>query len=232
MQSSLIQIKVKERLNKLDSSDYDLLECWQIREAFNKAQIEWVRRQVHGNNQKQEGDEETRMRLDDLQNLLKSANLSGKEKENLYFETEILPKDYLYYKRLTPIVSKAGCTGKRLTSKLREESNVDDLLTDWASQPSFDFEQTFHTILGNKARIYTKNDFEVEKVKLIYYRVPRSIDFGSCEHLDGSEGQDIDPEFKDDIVELIIDDTVSILAGDIESPNQYQITKQRTEINN
>lgn len=232
MQSSLIWLKVKERLNKLDSSDYDNIECWQVREAYNKAQLEWVRRQIHGNNQKQEGDEETRIRIDDLQNLLKPSFLSGTTKESLFFETAPLPKDYLYFKRVTPLASKNGCTGKRINSKLREEANVDELLDDWSSQPSFDFEQTFHTIIGNKIRVYTNDDFEVEKVKLTYYRKPREIDFGNCEHLDGSAGQDIDPEFKDDIVELIIDDTISILAGDIESPNQYQLTKQRTEVNN
>lgn len=232
MQSSLIWLKIKERLGKLDSSDYDNIECWQVREAFNKAQLEWVRRQIHGNNQTQEGDEETKMRVDDLQMLLKQVTLKGIEKENLFFETEKLPSDYLYFKRLTPIANKNHCKGRRLKSTLREEANADEYLQDYALQPSFDFEETFHTLIGNKVRVYTNNDFNVEKVKMIYYRQPRPIDFGNCEQLDGTPGQDIDPELKDDVLELIIDDTVSILAGDIESPNQFQITKQRTEINN
>jgi hypothetical protein len=63
-------LKIKQRLNKLDSSDYDNIQCWQIREAINKAQLEWIRRQVHGVNLTKEGDEETRMRVDDLQPLL------------------------------------------------------------------------------------------------------------------------------------------------------------------
>ena len=57
MLNSTIQIKVKERLNKLDSLDYDNIECWQIVEAFNKVQIEWARRQLHGGNIYKEGDE-------------------------------------------------------------------------------------------------------------------------------------------------------------------------------
>lgn len=232
MQSSLIWLKVKERLNKLDSSDYDNIECWQVREAFNKAQLEWVRKQIHGNNQFAEGDEETKMRVDDLQMLLKQVTLKGIEKENLFFETEKLPNDYLYFKRLTPIANKEYCKGRRLKSTLREEANADEYLQDYSLQPSFDFEETFHTLIGNKIRVYTNNDFNVEKVKMIYYRQPRAIDFGNCEHLDGSAGQDIDPELKDDVLELIIDDTVSILAGDIESPNQFQIAKQRADINN
>ena len=60
-----------QRLNKLASNDYDNIECWQIIEAFNKAQIEWCRRQLHGNNMYKEGDEmHLRRRIDDLQLLL------------------------------------------------------------------------------------------------------------------------------------------------------------------
>ena len=47
MLNSTIVIKVKQRINKLDSQDYDNLECWQIVEAFNKAQVEWCY-PVHG----------------------------------------------------------------------------------------------------------------------------------------------------------------------------------------
>lgn len=86
MNNNLLQIKIKERLNKLASQDYDNLKCWQIAEAFNKAQLEWVRRQVHGNNQRKEGDESTKMLIDDLQLLLVQVNLTGTKKD-FYFET-------------------------------------------------------------------------------------------------------------------------------------------------
>ena len=39
-------------------------------------------------------------------------------------------------------------------------------------------------------------------------------------------------EFKDDLVELMIDETVSILAGDIESMNSFQRMSQSVEKNN
>ena len=57
MLNSTITIKIKQRINKLDSQDYDNIECWQIVESFNKAQVEWTRRQLHGGNQYKEGDE-------------------------------------------------------------------------------------------------------------------------------------------------------------------------------
>jgi hypothetical protein len=51
MLNQTIVLKVKQRLNKLDSQDYDNLETWQIIEAFNKAQVGWCRRNLHGINQ-------------------------------------------------------------------------------------------------------------------------------------------------------------------------------------
>jgi hypothetical protein len=230
MNASLIFIKVQERLNKLASSDYDSLQLWQVREAYNKAQLEWVRKQIIGKNDLQEGDEETKNKVDDLQILLKYTTLSGKNTKT-YFESEKLPIDYLYFKRLVPYIQKGECLERRIKSNLREEANVDDYLNDWAMQPSFDFEQTFHTLIGNRARVYTNGDFKVNSVELTYYRYPRELDFQDAPRVDGKKPRQTDPEFKDDIVELIIDDTVSILAGDIESPNTFSISAQRAKIN-
>lgn len=231
MIASLVQIKVKERLNKTDSADYDNLECWQVREAFNKAQLEWVRRQIHGKNDTQEGDEESAQRVNDIQNLLQSHTLEVRKNE-LFFEAKHLPIDLLFLKRVTPVVSCKTCKDKTIKSTLREEGNVDEYLQDWSMKPSFEFEETFHTMINNTIRVYSNNEFDVKEIRVVYYRIPRSINFGNCQQMDGSSGTEIDPEFKDDVVELIIDDTVSILAGDIESPNAMQITKQRSEINN
>lgn len=94
MNNSILQLKVKQRLNKLDSNDYDNLEAWQIIEAFNKAQIEWVRRQLHGGNQYREGDEGSKRRIDDLQLLLTQIPLAGTQL-TMYYETTDLPADYL-----------------------------------------------------------------------------------------------------------------------------------------
>lgn len=231
MQASLIQIKIKERVNKGDSADYDNLECWQIREAYNKEQLEWTRRQIHGKNDTQEGDEESAQRVNDLQTLLQPATLEVR-KNGVFFEAKHLPADLLFLKRVTPVVSCKKCKEKTIKSTLREEANVDEYLQDWSMQPSFEFEETFHTMINDTIRVYANGEFEVKEIKIVYYRIPRSINFGNCQQMDGSSGTEIDPEFKDDIVELIIDGAVSILAGDIESPNAMQITKQRSEINN
>lgn len=213
-----VSAKMDLRLNKGASADYDNLWPYQKEEAFNKAVTEWVRRQKHGKNQTQEGDEETDMRVDDLQLLLKTDTLIARDK-GLYSETEKIPLDYLYYKRITPIVSKGICENVQMKSHLREEANVDDLIT----MPSFDFEETFHTMINNKFHIYHNKDFKISKANLTYYRKPKVYSFKKLDTV---------LEFKDDVCELLVDESCKILSSDIESPNQKSLAQERVETNN
>ena len=124
MLNSTITIKIKERINKLDSQDYDNIECWQFVEAFNKAQIEWCRRNLHGGNMYKEGDELSKKRIDDLQPLLIELSLTGNVTDD-YFETNNFPKDtYLEYKRISTDATSECCTDPRsMTVYLAEAPN-------------------------------------------------------------------------------------------------------------
>jgi len=232
MLNSTITIKLKERLNKLDSQDYDNILCFQVVEAFNKAQVEWSRRQLHGINAKREGDEQSTRRKDDLQVLLVETDPILSE-EDIYYSGPI-PENYLQWKRLDVNACKGCCDNRRMTVYLAAEENLNQLLRDKLKQPSFQWAETFATLTDDKFRVYTNKDFEVSDVSLTYYRQPRKIQVKGCTDpytgLDST--QEILCEFKDDIVELIIDEAVSILAGDIESGNQYSRGQQEAERNN
>lgn len=214
---TLLQVstKIDLRLNKGASSDYDNLWAYVKQEAFNKGVNEWVRRQYNGTNAKQIGDEETVGKVDDLQILLKKDGLTFRDK-GLYVETNKLPSDYLYFKRLTPYVSKDSCSNIPIQSYLREEANVDSLLT----MPSFKFEETFHTLIGNKIHLYHNKDFTVDKVELTYYRKPIFYDFKKLSTV---------VEFKDDICETLVDEACKIIASDLESLNAKALAEQRTK---
>lgn len=232
MNNNVLQIKIKERLNKLSSMDYDNIECWQVAEAFNKAQLEWVRRQVHGKNPLMEGDESSKMMIDDLQVLLSDRPLNGTQKE-MFFESVVLPSDYLYFKRFVIKGKNECCPDRRIVAYLAEEADVDNLLFDTFRQPSFDWGETFATLGANKARIYTAKQFTVSDLRLVYYRKPRPISFDGCVDIaTGNPTTNVECEFKDDIVELLIEETCLILAGDIESPLQIQRTTQNVIRNN
>lgn len=213
-----ILVKISLRLNKAASQDYDNIWKYHAEEAFYKATLDLVRRLIRGKNQTQEGDEESTARIDDLQVLLKSESLNVRPRR-LFVESDKLPEDYLYFKRVTPIVSKDSCLDVSIASDLREEGNVDKLL----NIPSFEFEETFHTLVGNRVRVYHNDEFKVNRVELVYYRVPKKVSFSNLE---------TKLEFKDDLCEMIIDETVKLIASDIESVNQKQLAQERVETNN
>ena len=233
MNNQTLQIKLKQRLNKLASNDYDNIECWQIVEAFNKAQVEWVRRQLHGNNLYKEGDEMSKRRIDDLQLLLKEIPLTGSAQPT-YFESTTIPADYMEYKRITAFATSKCCPDPRsMTVYLSEEANVDLILRDPLKRPDYEWGETFCTWIDNKVRVY-RRVFDITQVVLTYYRQPVLIQIAGCQNpYDGTATTvNVESEFKDDVVEVLLDETASLIAGDIENFNQYQTNQQTAERNN
>ena len=234
MNVGTIQIKFRQRLNKISSNDYDNIECWQIVEAYNKAQIEWCRRQLHGNNMYKEGDEMSKRRIDDLQILITTQPIIGSVQEDFFLGANF-PNNYMEYKRVdTDAVSKC-CkdTPRSMTVYLAEEANVDLLKRNVLKRPDFEWGETFCTFSNNFIKIY-KTDFDIVNPRLTFYRMPRNIEIIGCSdpYLNVISTTDVISEFKDDIVELIIDDAVSIIAGDIADANTYQVSGPRAEKNN
>jgi len=224
MTSGIAIERMKQRLQKQDTNFNSnfLDEEWE--DLLNKAVNDWVRRQHHGFNQFKEGDEQTERRVDDLQILLTDRKISVSNR-GIYSEITKLPVNYRYYKRLTPIVTKGNCKKVTIKSYFIEESNVDDYIKDWTFTPSFDFEETFHTLASNKFRVYHNNDFTVDEVLLTYYRNPTHI---SCL----KKNYDVVWEWKDDVAEQIIDEAVKIASGDIENSSSYELANKRVEDNN
>ena len=232
MNNSVITVKIKQRINKLDSQDYDNIECWQIVESFNKAQVEWVRRQLHGINPVREGDEQSTRRKDDLQALLVTNTLSLVNNK-FYFRADI-PQNYLQWKRVDVFAKKDCCDKRRMTVYLAEEGNLNQLLRDKAKQPNFEWAETFATLKGNGVNIYTNEEFEIQTADLVYYRQPVKIQIQGCvdPYTGVASTTEVECEFKDDIIEVIIDEAVAILAGDIESGNQFSRGTETAERNN
>ena len=81
--------------------------------------------------------------------------------------------------------------------------------------------------------IYRK-DFDIVNPVLTYYRKPTLIQIEGC--VNPYTGQvsttNVNSEFKDDLVEVILDDTAALIAGDIENTYQQQRGTQAAERNN
>jgi hypothetical protein len=231
MNNNLLQIKIKQRLNKLASLDYDNFECWQVQEAFNKAQLEWVRRQLYSINVRKQGEEQSSGLIDDLQRLMKHELVTVADKDIYYSGS--LPTDYLHYVRTDVFAKKECCPERRITVYEVEEANVSIILNNKDKQPNFEWAETVSTLISNTLRIYTNNEFDITQCHLIYYRKPIEVQFNGC--IDPSTGNtfiaDQNCEFNDDVAEVIADNAAMILAGDIESITQYQREQQNVQSN-
>ena len=138
------------------------------------------------------------------------------------------------FKRVHLSAFSECCTNKEMVVYLAEEANVPNLLRDYLKKPSFEWGETFMTLINNKLRIYTNNEFDLENIDLYYYRKPINIQIEGC--VDPYTGlistTNVECEFKDDITEVLIDEACAIIAGDIESIAQVQINAQSGEQNN
>ena len=146
----------------------------------------------------------------------------------------MVPQNYLQWKRVDIYAKKDCCDKRRMTVYLAEEGNLNQLLRDKSKQPSFEWAETFATLINDTVHLYTNNEFEVEESFLTYYRQPLKIQIDGCSdpYTGITSTTNVDCEFKDDIIELIIDEAVSILAGDIESGNQFSRTQESAERSN
>jgi len=235
MDNLTIEAKINERINKLDSNDYDNIHKWKVVEIFNKAMVDWCRRQLHGSNLSRTGDEQSKRRIDDLQVLLKPAELNPVKKE-LHYASTIWPEDYFEYKRVSITGSTECCeANKGWVINLVEEGNIDIILNDFNRKPSFKWRATVVTIMGNVIKIWTNDEFDIPKATLTYYKQPRRIEIQGVS--DPYNNGIISPaevlcEFKDDIVELFIDEAVKIVSGDMEYMMSIQIADKSVEANN
>ena len=114
-----------------------------------------------------------------------------------------------------------------------EEANMGVLLTSDTKGPSFEWAETLSTLVGDKLRVYTNGEFNITDIGLVYYRLPKTVQFQGC--VNASTGvaytANQECEFKDDVAEILVDQAAAILAGDIESMNQYQRESQEVQKN-
>lgn len=237
MNNTTIILKVKERLNKLDSQDFTNIPTWQILEAFNKSQVEWVRRNTKGQNSQQQGDESSTSEIEDLQILIPNPLPLTFVDKGIYYQSDVSewPSDFLRYKRLSLMATKYCCDKpKRFTCYLAEEANVDIYLNDVNRKPDYAWSQTFFTLTGNKLNLYHEHRFDISKCSLIYYRQPNRIQIlGVVDAYTGSASLvEVSCEFGDDLIELLIIEATGVLAGDIEAIIQMQRSTQEEQKNN
>lgn len=227
--------RIKQKLHKLDSKDFDNIQPTFMLAAYNESRLDWLRRNLIGTNISKSGDEGSKRRMEDFTQIMKlPQNLVVAKKEG-YYLSQKLNDDFFAFKRLELKGTSNCCEGSiKMICYLVGESNVDIYLRDSDLSPNLEWGETFCTMNDNRLKIYTGDDFTIEDVKITYYRFPNIVEKANvyCLEKDLMSTTNVDCEFKKDLVSLFIDETVSSLAGDIESVAQNQLKQNKVETNN
>ncbi len=229
MTNETIVIKLEQRLNKLSSADFGNVENWMYIEAFNKGYISWIRRQLEGINQERTGAESTTRRIDDLQFLL--SNTPVAMTDGGIFWSGSIPDDYLQWCRISAYGIDECCPARPLIIFESIEADRDINLMDSGKQPNFEWATTFATLSSKTIRIYTNDLFDIQSAELAYYRVPLNIEIaGVANPYTGiTSTTDVLCEAPDNVIEIIIDEAVAILAQDIADYSRAQSAAQNAE---
>jgi len=236
MNNTLLRSKLELRVNKLASLDYGNIEPWQQAEAVNKAQSEWVRRQLEGINQEKAGNEASTRRIDDLQQLL--VTWTGDftpQNNNQYWQSTTWPSNYIEWCRIDAQAQDDCkiCPPRPLTIFEGNEADVNVYLADTNRRPSYTWATTFSTVMNNTFKIWTDGEFNIVNPLVTFYRVPNTIVFlGTYDpYTNTTSTVDVPCEFPDNITEIIIDEAAAILALDIDDNQKNAQLSQRAEHN-
>lgn len=115
-----------------------------------------------------------------------------------------LPSDYFDLSNIEVKASYKNCKKQPFHSFEVKTENLQELLNDKYSEPSFKYRETFYHVTGNSTISVYKKDFDIDSVNLLYYRYPNKVDIDGYIKSDESNSENIDPEWEDRDVSKIL----------------------------
>jgi hypothetical protein len=125
---------------------------------------------------------------------------SNESHRNLYK----LPSNYFDLSNLEILCTKGGCKKQSFHTFEVKTEDLQELLNDKFSEPSFEYRETFYHISGDSAISIYKKDFTIDSVNLLYYRYPKNVDIEGYIKSDESNSTNINPEWEDRDVSKIL----------------------------
>jgi hypothetical protein len=232
--------KFDTKLNKLSTLQHQEIPLEHKLLAINEAIIKLIKVKIDPNNTLGLGFEAFKKRYEDLQVLVESPHnhpLTPKFVDKLLGKwivdlSEV--KDYMFYVDSYALATQGDCIDRLIyiDHDLSKHADITLLLSNNQYKPSFEYQETFDTLAGDKLEIYSDNTFEFTKVFVGYLRYPKLIDYPGYTHLDGSASEKVDCELpaflEDEILNYAIQD-VAMSIGDREDVEYSQLRIKDSE---
>lgn len=149
---------------------------------------------------------------------------SSNSKEKYDFK---LPEDYFDLADVRANAQKGKCSDSINLYELRTE-NLNEVLSDEYTKPSFEWREALYTVNSNNLSIYTDKSFKVSEILLNYYRYPNQIKLIDEENPESEFDSDSLIEWDDKSLDDIISLMVFNLNINENNPN-FQLQTLRTQ---
>ena len=137
-----------------------------------------------------------------LQSIKKIDSKLEKNQTSEDKDTFLLKSDYFDFINLNAFATSGKCRNQRFFLKEVKSENLNNLLDDYNTKPSFKYSESFFIISDNLITLF-KEDFTFDTAYLSYYRYPKQIKLENLENPD-SELVDEILEFDDKLIDRII----------------------------
>lgn len=163
--------------------------------------------------------------VDNLWSIVKDVNLTQKTNYNDRSEFSLNP-DFYQLVRAEGLCKKDLCK-KVIFFREVKGQDVNILKSNDSLKPDFDFEWSFMT-LGDGKLIAYKDGFDIENLRLWYYKIIPDIDIAGYRRIDGSAstdiGLDLETQYVDQIINLAAEEFMRNYGDDA----GLRIAKDRT----
>lgn len=228
--------KLDTRLNKLATLQHQQIPIENKILALNEAIIKLVKVKMNPNNTLGLGFEAFKKRYEDLQILVESMHdhlLVPVEEDKILNKwvvnlAELIPQ-YMFYIDCYIVADKGQCKNHVIyvNHSLTKHSDVILLEANNQYKPSFEYQETFDTLAGDKLEIYTDGTFTPTAVYVGYLRYPLSVDFEGYTHLDGTPSETIDSDLPDYLEDEVLNYAVEDIAMSIGDVPNVQFSQER-----
>lgn len=213
----IIYIKLLLKVNKGNSQGNIAIDKEKFVLIFNEVKNRWVESHLKHKDS---------ILIDSIWEIVKTKELSNGLISKDYVDFEA-PEDF-YELILGKAYCKKGICKKELF--LREVKNQDKntLYFNINFRPDWDFEWSFLSLQDKYIRVY-KTDFDIEKIKVEYYKVIPDIDIEGYIHLDGTPSTNIGIDLSEQYVDQIISMAAEEFMRNSQNNLGLQIAKDRTK---
>lgn len=205
------------KINKNDTDDEVRIPIEEFILYFNEESLKWLSSKIRQKNSTDDINDLYELLVEDLE----LSEFSEKKNHNDFK----LPEDYFHFVSAIALAEKNNCEKELFIHNIKPKDK-NSWLQDEMNKPSFEWEETISIISRDTIQVY-KEDFDISKINLSYYRQPVKISIAGSIDFDGKPTKTVHPELSDENVNEIINRCALTVDINYRNPEGAQLGAQR-----